>query len=90
MLWNYLKTLPVRVLRQRPIDGYIVDFYIAAKKLVIEIDGGQHYTEVGKSYDRKRTEILEGYGLTVLRFSNLDVRKNITGVCIMIREKLGL
>ena len=81
-LWqNYLRNFPVRVLRQRPIDNFIVDFYCASLNLAIEIDGESHFTEEGKHYDRERTRILSGYGLTVIRFTNIEVLQNFEGVC---------
>jgi very-short-patch-repair endonuclease len=73
-MWNeYLKNFQFKVLRQRPIDNYIVDFYCAGLKLVIEIDGDLHFNEDEISYDLARTQVLEGYGLTVIRFTNSDV-----------------
>lgn len=70
-LWNdLLRHYPYRVLRQRPIDHFIVDFYCPQLKLVIEVDGEQHYTDAGKQHDAERTRILEGYGLRVVRFPN--------------------
>jgi very-short-patch-repair endonuclease len=73
-LWNnYLKTFKFRVLRQRPINNFIVDFYCANLKLVIEVDGDSHFTPEGKDYDAERTAILEGYGLKVMRFTNENV-----------------
>ena len=73
-LWDsLLRRFPHRVLRQRPIDHYIVDFYCPALKLVIEVDGEQHLTEEGKAYDGERTRVLEGYGLRVVRVANQDV-----------------
>ena len=81
-LWyNYLSKYPVRILRQKVIDRFIVDFYCSRAKLVIEIDGGHHYTEAGLISDEERTKVLEGYGLKVLRFSNLDIYNNFEGVC---------
>lgn len=81
-LWyDYLRTLPVRVLRQRPIDNYIVDFYIASRKLVIEVDGAGHFTDEGRTSDARRTAVLEGYGLSVIRFSNHEVLTDFGGVC---------
>lgn len=74
------KTTKVRILKQRPIDQFIVDFYIPALKLVIEIDGDSHFDEQGKVYDSERTAVLEWLGLQVLRFTNLDVMENIEGV----------
>ncbi len=62
-LWyDYLKKLKVRVLRQRPIDHFIVDFYCASAKLVIEVDGEEHASPEGVAYDLERTRVLEGYG----------------------------
>ena len=87
-LWNeYLRNFKFRVLRQRPIDRFIVDFYCAELKLVIEVDGNSHFTPEGKDYDLARTKILEGYGLRVMRFTNNQVLNNLEGVCQQI-EKL--
>ena len=84
-LWyDYLTSYPVKFYRQRAIDNYIADFYCGNAKLVIEIDGSQHFTKDGQIYDRKRTESLSEYGLLVIRFSNLDIRDNFRGVCDMI------
>ncbi len=86
-LWNsYLKNFNFRVLRQRPIDNFIVDFYCAELKLVIEVDGDSHFTFEGKDYDRARTAILEGYGLKVIRFTNYEVLQNLAGVSKKIEE----
>lgn len=93
-LWyDFLRLYPVKIYRQRVIDSFIVDFYCASAKLVIELDGSQHYDEEGLAYDAMRTKALEGYGLKVVRFSNLDIDKNFEGVCAaiddMIQEALG-
>ncbi len=86
-LWNgFLRKFKYPVLRQRPIHHFIVDFYCAKLKLVIEIDGEQHYTEEGKAYDEERTRILESYGLRVIRFKNKDVFENFDEVCKKIDE----
>ncbi len=86
-LWNdYLKTFKFRILRQRPVDNFIVDFYCANLKLVIEVDGDSHFTNEAKDYDAERTQILEGYGLKVIRFTNEDVLNNFEGVCQQIEE----
>ena len=80
-LWyGYIRTLKFRVLRQRPIDYFIVDFYCPKLKLVIEIDGESHFTDEGKAYDQERTERLEGYGLKVIRFTNQEVLNNFEGI----------
>ena len=86
-IWNeYLKQLPFRVLRQRPIDNFIVDFYCPSFNLVIEIDGDIHSSEDMQNYDSDRTRILEGYGLTVIRFSNDDVIYNLENICQTINQ----
>jgi Uncharacterized protein conserved in bacteria len=72
--------------RQKNIGSYIVDFYCPATKLVIEIDGGQHYTEAGKGKDRVRDSYLTALGLTVLRFSDTEVLKNTNSVLERIYE----
>ena len=88
-LWyDFLCQYPVRFQRQKTIDQYIADFYCHKAKLIIELDGSQHYTEEGEEYDRIRTDILERYGLEVIRFSNADVDKNFVGVCEAIDEKV--
>ncbi len=66
--------------RQKPLGDYIVDFFCPRAKLVIEVDGSQHFANEMTEYDRIRTEYLNGLGLRVLRFTNLDVLKNIEGV----------
>ena len=68
--------------------GSIVDFYCPKLKLVIEIDGDIHYTENAQEYDRQRTEILEGYGLKVIRFTNQEVLQNLAGVVVVIEESI--
>lgn len=81
-LWyDFLKTLPMTVHRQKAIGPYIVDFYIAGKKLVIELDGSQHYSIPGKQADAVRDGYLREQGLTVLRYSNSDVDRDFPGVC---------
>ncbi len=86
-LWqDFLRNFPFRVLRQRPIDNFIVDFYCAVLMLVIEVDGESHFTEHGKQSDAERTGILEGYGLKVVRFTNVEVLQDFEGVC---QELLG-
>jgi len=74
-------------LRQRPIDNFIVDFYCASAKLVVEIDGDSHAGDEAAASDMQRTHVLEGYGLTVVRFTNREVSCNFEGVCSQI-EKL--
>ena len=84
-LWyDFLRAYPVRFLRQKVLGQYIVDFYCAEAKLVVELDGSGHYTEDGRAYDRERTAFLEGYGLQVIRISNTEIHENFRGVCAYI------
>lgn len=88
-LWyEYLRSFKYRVLRQRPIDHFIVDFYCFALKLVIEIDGESHFTEIGITYDESRTKVLEGYGLRVIRFTNEEILQEFERACTQIGEML--
>ena len=81
-LWyDYLRTYPVRFTRQKVLGKYIADFYCAAAKLVIELDGSQHYENSGMTRDAERTAFLGGYGLTVIRIPNNEVSRNFRGVC---------
>ena len=81
-LWyDFLSKYETRFQRQKAIDNFIADFYCHKAKLVIEIDGSQHYTEEGKSSDEFRTYVLESYGLKVIRFTNAQIDKNFRGVC---------
>lgn len=87
-LWyDFLKNYPVQFRRQAPFGQYIVDFYCAKAKLVVELDGSQHYQMQGMELDRERTQFLhDTYGLEVIRFSNLDVQQRFEGVCVQIDE----
>ena len=81
-LWyDFLSKYEIRFQRQKAIDNFIADFYCHQAKLVIEIDGSQHFTEEGKEKDEFRTEILEGYDLQVIRFTNNQINSNFRGVC---------
>lgn len=89
-LWyEYLRNFGHPVLRQKPIHHFIVDFYCARLKLVIEVDGDIHYTDEGLLYDKRRTEILEKYGLQVLRFTNHEVLNNFEAVIHTIQQILN-
>lgn len=81
-LWyDFLSKYEIRFQRQKAIDNFIADFYCHKAKLVIEIDGSQHYTADGKNKDEFRTEILKGYDLKVIRFTNRMINENFRGVC---------
>ena len=81
-LWyDFLRTYPVRFQRQKAIGNYIADFYCARARLVIELDGGGHYTAEQAEKDALRTKDLESMNLTVVRICNLDIDRNFRGVC---------
>ncbi len=81
-LWyQYLRTYPIRFQRQKAIGNYIVDFYCAKARLVLELDGGGHYSEEQMQKDMLRTRALESMNLTVVRICNLDIDNNFRGVC---------
>jgi very-short-patch-repair endonuclease len=81
-LWyDFLSNYEIRFQRQKAIDNFIADFYCHKAKLIIEIDGSQHYTPTGLQKDEFRTEILEGYDLKVIRFTNYQINKNFNDVC---------
>ena len=75
--------------RQKPIGDYIVDFFCPRAKLVIEVDGSQHYSDETTEYDRIRDEYMRSLGLRVLRFTNTEVMKNIEVVIESIAENTG-
>ena len=84
-LWyDFLRNHPIRFSRQKVLGKYIADFYCAAARLVIELDGSQHYESINQSKDLERTAFLVGYGLTVLRIPNNEVSQNFPGVCAYI------
>ena len=84
-LWHvFLKQYPIRFQRQKLLGNYIADFYCAKAKLVVELDGGGHYTDSKQAVDMQRTKFLESTGLQVLRFCNLDIDRTFSGVCEMI------
>lgn len=90
-LWYFfLKDYPIRFQRQKVIDNYIVDFFCSKVKLAIELDGGLHYSEKGKQNDALREERLNALGVNIIRFSNLEIDKNIDGVCTAIDNKVKL
>ena len=88
-LWYlFLRNYPVRIYKQRIIGNFIVDFYCAAAKLVIEVDGSQHFDEQGKAYDWERSAYLRGLGLNVIRYSNSDVKLHFEAVCESIHTTI--
>ena len=94
-LWyDFLRTYPVRFSRQKVLGKYIADFYSAEARLVIELDGSQHYENDNMEKDAERTDYLKGYGLKVIRISNNEVSRNFRGVCeyidAAVRQSLSL
>ena len=84
-LWYlFLRKYPVKIYKQRIIGRFIVDFYCASAKLVIEVDGSQHYEPQGMTYDAERSAFLSSLDLEVLRFSNRDIYRELHGVCEQI------
>ena len=88
-LWYvFLRSYPVKIYKQRIIESYIVDFYCAQARLVIELDGSHHYTQQGKQYDAERSAVLRQYDLLVLRFVNNDVDHHFDAVCQQIHQTI--
>ena len=81
-LWyDFLRTYPVQFKRQSVIFSFIADFYCPAARLVVELDGSQHFTEDAQEYDKARTEVIEMLGIRVLRFTNDDIDRHFRDVC---------
>ncbi len=87
---GFLSSLPLTVCRQKIIGNYIVDFLIPSAKLIIEVDGSQHYTEKGMEQDLTRDMYLQAEGYTIARYSNLEIARNLEGVAEDILSRLGL
>ena len=93
-LWyDFLRTYPVRFSRQKVLGKYIADFYSAEAKLVIELDGSQHYEDNNVVKDAERSAFLEGYGLNIIRIPNNEIIRNFRGVCeyidVAVRQSLS-
>ena len=81
-LWyDFLRAYPIKFLRQKILGKFIVDFYCAQAKLIVELDGSQHYENQGLAHDAERTAYLEQFGIRVLRIPNNAVSQNFAGVC---------
>ena len=88
-LWyDFLRAYPVRFSRQKVLGRYIADFYSAEAKLVIELDGSQHYEEIGRRKDAERSAFLEAYGLRIIRIPNNEISRNFRGVCEYIDREV--
>ena len=88
-LWyDFLKDLPVNINRQKVIGNYIVDFYIPSARIVIELDGSQHYEEDAKLKDDARDKCLSDMGILVLRYTNQEINSKFYGVCANIQKHI--
>jgi very-short-patch-repair endonuclease len=89
-LWyDFLKQLPQTINRQKVIGPYVVDFYCACARLVIELDGSQHYEENERLKDQERDAYLRELGITVVRYTNLDIHKKFDAVCADIVRRIN-
>ncbi len=89
-LWyEFLRDLPHKFTRQKPLGQYVADFYCSRQRLVIELDGDSHYTERAQRHDQVRTAALEMRGIRVMRFTNTDVLESFEAVCAAIGMALG-
>ena len=90
-LWfEFLRDCHVKFTRQKPLGDYIADFYCASRLLVIELDGDSHFVDAAQTYDERRTASLATHGITVIRFTNLEVMQEFEGVCQRIRPALEI
>ena len=85
MVW-FSSLLSCSFSRQKVLGKYVADFYSAEAKLVIELDGSQHFEDINAEKDAERTAFLEDYGLTVIRLPNNEVMRNFRGVCEYIDD----
>ena len=88
-LWyDYLRKCPVKFSRQKVLGKYIADFYSAEAKIVIELDGAQHFEKENRIYDEKRTEFLEQYDLKIIRIPNGEINTNFEGICRYLDKQI--
>jgi very-short-patch-repair endonuclease len=88
-LWyEFLRMLPEKFTRQKPLGGYIADFYCSRQRLVIELDGDSHFSPDAQRHDAGRTRKLQDLGIRVLRFTNTEVMEAFEAVCVRIRQGL--
>ena len=89
-LWyEFLRDLPRKFTRQKPLGHYVADFYCSSRRLVIELDGHSHYTEAAQRYDERRTASLELQGLRIARFTNTEVLQDFESVCRVVLTMLN-
>ena len=88
-LWfDFLRAYPVKILRQKIIANYIVDFYCEKARLAIEVDGSQHYEPLEREKDERRTKNIEAFGVKVVRFTNKDIHERFDGVKEAIHQQI--
>ena len=88
-LWyDCLKQLPITINRQKVIGNYIVDFYIDSAKMIIELDGSQHYSEEGEANDNVRDSFFKRIGIKVIRYTNRQINESFKDVCIDIVSQI--
>ena len=81
-LWyDFLRSYPIKFTRQKVLGKYIADFFCAQAKLVVELDGSQHYDPSEAEKDGVRTAFLRAYDISVIRIPNNEVMGNFVGVC---------
>lgn len=89
-LWyEFLRGLPDKFTRQKPLARYVVDFYCSRQRLVIEVDGDSHFTDVAMAKDAARTAAIEGMGIKVLRLTNQEVMQDFEGACGKVLRALS-
>ena len=90
-LWyDFLRHYPEKILRQKVIGRYIADFYCARAKLVIELDGSQHFTDEGQQYDAIREAFMQGFGIKTIRYTNHEIDKQFEAVCADINAHIKI
>ena len=88
MWYMFLQNYPVKIYKQRIIDSFIVDFYCAKARLVIELDGSQHFTNQGLAYDQERSAMIAKYNLQVMRFTNLEIDQHFHEACELVHQTI--
>lgn len=89
-LWyGFLCDYPVRFQRQKTIGSFIADFYCFRARMIVEVDGIQHYTKQVRAYDLERSAILDRYGLKVIRFTNREIDRQFMTVCAKIEQAVN-
>ncbi|MBO5022352.1 MAG: endonuclease domain-containing protein [Clostridia bacterium] len=88
-LWyDFLSTYPIQFKRQKVVGRYIADFFCPKAKIIIEIDGSQHFSEDGLQYDKERTDFLNKFGIMVIRLTNIDINQRFRSSCEFIDLKV--